>query len=225
LLQTARNNPSVIPECLYRGSSVFLILLLSALPSFAVPHYHELAADYPLDSGGMLMYSHRWMVSKYVDAGFVAGGGVINRDFKIKRSGFSDLDAHTRATVFPFIGPTLSFHGTNVGVSLGYAFYYAKTKFEVEGLTPTLSGRKNAWGQGIYSPLLTLDFYSSKHEMIFGFGLGGFFGTNYPTLVATNGTDRIQSSGDPIDTITIHLRTRWYTAKSRKAEKERDEFE
>lgn len=200
--------------------------MMMSIPAFAVQHYHELAFDYPIDSGGMVMYSHRWILKPTLDLGFVTGGGVINRDFDIKQAnGLPELKAHTEATVLPYFGPTISLHGTYFGVSLAYGFYYARSKFEVDGFSPGLSSKKNAWGHGFYSPLLTLDFYSSKYDMIFGFGLGGFFGSGYPTMVADNGAVRVESKGDPIDTLTIHVRTRWFTSKSKREQKEKDELE
>jgi len=172
--------------------------------------YNNVAVDFPLDGGGMLMASKIWSLNKHIRGGFVVGGGVIQRDFEITVVGAPNFQAETKAMVLPYFGPQITFFYNVVGLSLSYGAFYAKTDFEVSGDTiGSLSGEKSGWGTGFYSPLLVLDFYSEKHNLIFGFGLGAFFGTSYPKLVAESATARVESDRNPLDTITFHVRTAW----------------
>ena len=109
---------------------VALSAVLANLPSHAEIRsrpkaYNEVAVDFPADGGGTLMLSRMWMIGRYLDAGFVGGVGQIDRKFDIEAWGSSNLSAETKALVLPFFGPRLSANFHFVGVSLGYAFFWA----------------------------------------------------------------------------------------------------
>jgi hypothetical protein len=112
--------------------------------------------------------------------------------------------------VAPLTGPVLSLHNNWIGISVGYAAFYANTDVTMHNdQLGTLKGKKRAWGTGLYSPLLVLDIYDKKHDLIYGVGLGGYFGTSYPNLEAGNQTVTVRTDESPIDTLTFHVRCLW----------------
>ncbi|OVE77803.1 hypothetical protein BVX98_01905 [bacterium F11] len=191
---------------------------------FAERHvFNEIAVDYPLDGGGMVMASRLWSLNRFVRVGFVVGGGVIKRDFDFTASNGEKLEAETSSIVLPFIGPRVSFFYKFFGLSLAFGGFHAKTDFDLKG--PSLgsaSGEKTGWGTGLYSPLLVLDFYDKKHNILFGLGLGGFLGNSYPDLEASNATTRVITDESPLDTITVHFRMAWSAKRGK--EKSYDDY-
>lgn len=173
------------------------------------------------------MGSRMWRVNRVIDIGMVGGGGQINRNFDLKTAAGTTLSAETKALVFPFFGPQVSFNFNWIGLSLGYAAFWAQTDLTVQGGSlGTLTGTTKGWGSGFYSPLLVLDFYDTKHDLVFGFGLGGFLGTSYANLEAQSSTTRLTTDESPIDTLTFHLRLLWADGRAQrlkeKIEKEED---
>lgn len=176
--------------------------------------YHQTALDIPVDGGTFASYSRMWGFGDYLQAGWLIGGGVIQRKFDVASSAFPALKAKTEAVVFPFFGPRVSFIYKVVGISLSYGFYHAKTDLTVRGDGfPAATGETSAWGTGFYSPLLTVDFYNRKWNMLFGIGLGGFFGGSYPALEARNSNFLFRTNESPIDTLTFHVRTTWISGR------------
>ncbi len=209
----------------YAGMTIFSLSAAFAgerQPSLST---NEVAVDFPLDGGGMVMFSRMRSFSQVLQAGVVVGGGVIQRDFDLSVAGFPELEARTEALILPFIGPRLSLNFNFIGVSLAYGVFWAKTDFEATGPgTETFRGEKSGWGTALYSPLLVIDFLNKKRNIIFGFGLGGFLGTSYPDLkVASPAGVRLTTDESPLDTLTLHLRVLWPEGR-RPAPPDNDEF-
>lgn len=169
-----------------------------------------ISVDIPVDGGAMLSYQRTWLLMRHLDAGFVISGGQILRKFDLDASNGQKYHAKTDALVLPLVGPFVTLHWSWIGLSLGYAAFYAKTDLTVND-TPggTLRGTTKGWGSGFYSPLLVLDFYDEKHDLIYGFGLGGYFGSNYKDLQASSPTYAVTTNASPIDTLTFHVRCLW----------------
>ncbi len=185
--------------------------------------YNDIAVDIPFDGGVMIMASRMWSLNNFLDVGLVGGGGQINRDFEIETTNGTKLDAHSQATIFPFIGPQLSFNFGWIGLAVGYAAFFADTDLTVDGGSlGTLTGSKKAWGSGFYSPLLVLDFYDKKHDLVFGLGLGGFLGTSYPNIEAQSATAKITTDESPIDTLTFHVRMMWADGRWQRMKEKRE---
>ena len=218
-------------ERLIRKLALFVLLLLPAFSWSAElpprrPSYNTLALDFPTDGGVMLMGSHMWRVARHLDAGLVFGGGQINHDFDLKSPTGATFNAESKSIVFPFVGPQLSLNFGWIGLSVGYAGFYSKTDLTVKtDAFGTLTGTTKAWGSGVYSPLLVLDFYDSKHDLVFGFGLGGFFGTSFPNLEAQNSQAKISTDESPIDTLTFHVRLLWASDRAKRLEEKRKKEE
>ena len=214
------------------GASCFLFLSFS-LSSMVLAGrqgrplvINDIAVDIPTDGGLLLMGSRMWRMNRVVDIGFLGGGGQINRNFDLKTTAGDTLNADTKAIVFPFLGPQVSFNFNWIGLSLGYAAFWAKTDLTVQGGSlGTLTGTTKGWGSGFYSPLLVLDFYDTKHDLIFGFGLGGFLGTSYPKLAAHSTTTSLTTDESPIDTLTFHLRLSWTDGRAKRLKDKRDKEE
>jgi hypothetical protein len=200
-------------------ASLMFALLTASGHSAAL---NELALEVPADGGGMLMYSRTWRVARYLHAGFVAGGGQINRDFDLESPGQPNLQAETKTLVLPMIGPRITLVFPVIAISVGYAAFWGRTDLDVD--VPgagRLSGETSGWGTGFYSPLLSVDVYSEKRDMTFGIGLGGFFGTSFPDLTASGGGISLRTTENPIDTLSLHLKMGW--ADGRQARRERKE--
>ena len=207
--------------------SVLILCIALTSPVLAARTYNEMAVDFPVDGGAMLMYSRLWYLSKYVHAGFVAGGGQIENDFKLSVPNTGDLDASTSSTILPYIGPRIGFFFPYVGLSIGYGAFFAKSNLKVNWPDGShLTGTKSGWGSGFYSPLLVLDFYDSRHNLIWGFGLGGFLGSSFPTMEASNGATRVTTNASPIDSLTFHLQISWteHSHLFRSASSDADDF-
>lgn len=184
---------------------------------------NELALEIPADGGGMLMYSRSWRVARYVYAGFVAGAGQIEREFDLEVPGQPSFEARTKTLVLPMVGPRLTLVFPVIAVSVGYAAFWGRTDLDVK--VPgggSLTGETKGWGSGLYSPLLSIEFYSEKRDMVFGVGLGGFFGTSFPDLSASGGGSRITTDENPIDTLTFHLKMGWGDGRRTRREKRED---
>jgi len=192
-------------------------LTLAALLLIAVrgegaqyPAYNTVAVDVPFDGGAFASYSRMWRMGRYVDAGFFAGAGDVENHFQLQRPDGSNVDARTQTVVAPFIGPKLSFNFPFVAISLGYGFFWAKTDLSVDWPgQATLRGTTSGWGQGIYSPLLVLDFLDQKHNVFWGVGIGGLFATRYPDLEASNDNLKISTDQKPLDNLTFHVHLLW----------------
>lgn len=185
--------------------------------------YNQMALEVPTDGGGMLMYSRMWVLNKYLEGGFSVGGGVIDRDFDLTAPGSPTLKGHTQTLVLPYIGPRITAIYHVIGISIGYGIFYADSDFKVEWLgEPRLTGRKSGWGSGFYSPLLVIQFLDPRYNVVYGFGLGGFFGTSFPKLKATSSTSVVTTTENPIDTLTLHLSYSWGPNSGRKSN--RDEW-
>lgn len=191
-------------------SFVLFILFLNSNSASAAKAINEVAFDFPADGGVMVMVSRFWTFNRYIQAGFTVGGGVIERDIDIDEIPIAGVEAHAKSIVLPYLGPRVNFYFHVVGVSVGYGVFYAKT--DLEATLPTsghVSGETSGWGTAFYSPLLVLDFYHKKYDLVFGFGLGAFFGSSFPDLEASNDNVRLKTNASPIDNITVHVRTRW----------------
>ncbi len=173
--------------------------------------YNTLSVDIPFGGGAMVTYSRFWRLTRYVDAGWIIAGGRIDReDDDLKLADGSKVTLNTEAWVAPLTGPVVTLHNNWIGISLGYAAFFADTDITMKhDVLGTLTGTKRAWGSGIYSPLLVLDFYDKTHDLVFGLGLGGYFGTSYPDLVASNSIATVRTDESPIDTLTFHVRCLW----------------
>jgi hypothetical protein len=179
------------------------------------------ALDIPVDGGAMLSYQRTWLLFRHVDAGFVVSGGQINRKFDLDASNDQTYHADTKALVLPLVGPFITLHWSWFGISMGYAAFYAKTDLSVRD-TPggTLNGTTKAWGSGFYAPLLVLDFYDQQHDLMYGFGLGGYFGSSYKDMSASSSSYAITTNASPIDTITFHVRCQWADGRWKRAHEE-----
>ncbi len=158
----------------------------------------------------MVSYQHTWLLTRHFDAGFVVSGGEIQRDFDLDAPAGQTYNAHTKALVLPLAGPFITLHGSWIGISFGFAGFWARTDLTVNN-TPggTLTGTTKAWGSGFYSPLLVLNFYDQKRDLIYGFGLGGYFGSSYKHMNASSPTYAITTDASPIDTLTFHVSCTW----------------
>ncbi len=212
----------------YAGMTILIFFSDGLHLAFANPRYpayNEISVDFPIEGGGMLMVSRSWPLNRFFDVGIVGGSGVIERDFEVTDSQSRTLDVHTKAAVFPFIGPRLSLNGRIIGLTLAYGAFYAKTDFKaMNGTWGDFSNDISGWGSGFYSPLLVLDFYVRRWDLLVGLGLGGFLGTSYPNLEASSSTGRVSTAASPISTLTIHLRTRWFDGRKTIPGKSDDEF-
>jgi hypothetical protein len=166
--------------------------------------------DIPLDGGAMVSYQRTWLLTKYIDAGLVVSGGQIRRRFDLDSDTGRSYNAETTALVLPLAGPFVTLHWSWFGISLGYAGFWAKTDLTVKD-TPggTLNGTTKAWGSGFYAPLLVFDFFDEKHDLMYGFGLGGYFGSHYKDMTASSSTYALTTDASPIDTLTFHVRCLW----------------
>ncbi len=214
------------------GLAIFAIAAASTSIAAESSHrrlsaYNTFALDIPFDGGAMVTYSRFYRLARYFDAGFVASGGRIDREFDLKddASGVT-FKTKTKAWVLPLIGPVVSVHNEWIGISLGYAAFWADTDITMQNdLVGTLTGKKKAWGSGIYSPLLVLDVYDRTHDLVFGVGLGGYFGTNYPNLEATAPGVKVSTDASPIDTLTFHVRVLWDDKRKPREQREKKEEE
>jgi hypothetical protein len=198
-----------------------VVALLFCFRLFAAEHpaYNSVAVDVPFDGGAMLTYSRYWRLNHFIDAGWIISGGQIDRNFDLKDPSGAVYKTKTKAWVAPMTGPVVTLHANWIGISIGYAAFYADTDITMKNdVVGTLTGNKKAWGSGIYSPLLVLDFYDQRHDLIFGFGLGGYFGTSYPALEASAPGIKIATNESPIDTLTVHARVLWGDGRSKRNE-------
>ena len=210
---------------LRRAALAVLFLAGAPLPARAAHAFNDLSLDIPVDGGGMLVYSRSWRVARYIDAGFLAGGGEINRSFNVDGpAGQPSMKARTETLVFPFVGPRVTFVFPIIAVSVGYAAFYGHTNFRVD--TPAagaISGTASGLGTGFFSPLLSIDLYDEKSDLVFGFGLGGFLGTSFPDLVASGGGTTVRSTESPIDTLTVHFKIGWDDGRRARRQEKADE--
>lgn len=204
-----------------------LFFLIGLFPSILIadntskrPAYNTFSVDVPVDGGVMLSVSRNWRLTRFLDAGWVLAGGQIQREFDVNTANAMTFKAETEALVLPLTGPYVTLHYEWIGISLGYAAFLADTDITMKNdATGTLSGNKKGWGTGFYSPLLVLDFYDRKHDLVFGFGLGGYFGTSYPNLTASAPGISVTTDESPIDTLTFHLRLLWSDGRQQRVEK------
>ncbi len=168
--------------------------------------YNQVALEIPFDGGGMLMFSRMWVLGKYFEAGFSAGGGLIEREFDMTVNGDSNWEGETKSLVLPFVGPRVTAFYHFIGLSVGYGLFYSDTDIDVRSPAgEKFTGNKKGWGTGFYSPLLVLSYYNPDQSVVYGIGLGGFFGTSYPDLTAHHGGTRVVTNENPIDTFTLHM--------------------
>lgn len=202
------------------------VLFLSSRQGFATS-YDTLSFDYPLDGGGVVMLTKTWALKKYLHTGFFVGGGQINRDFELESSnGGAKFQAHTKTTLAPFFGPQVTLLFKFIGLSLGYGVYHAKSDFDVD--VPSvgkLTGQRKGWGTAFYSPLLVLDFYDSKHNVIFGFGLGGFLDGSNKKLKASRNSTTLETDESPIDTLSFHFHLTWAGKPGKSEVKPKDDWD
>ena len=185
--------------------------LLSAAPAAAsLPASNELAVDIPFEGGAMLMFARDYRVARYIRLGIIAGGGQINRRPLVKLPDGQEADARIQTTVFPFIGPRITFATPVVGLSLGFAVFHARadTDFDWPG-QGRYSGTTTGWGTGFHAPFLELEFADSKRDLVYGFGLGGFFSASYPDLKASGSGGAVSLNSSPIDTLTGRVKVVW----------------
>jgi hypothetical protein len=193
-----------------RRAWLLLMLLCPTLAQAGPWAWNSVSVDVPLDGGAMVSYNRTWDVTKFMDVGFVVSGGQIRRTFDLDGPAGQTYHATTDALVLPLAGPFVTLHASWIGISVGYGAFWAKTDLSVRDVPGgTAMGKTNGWGTGIYSPLLVLDFYDQKRDMIFGFGIGGYFGSSYKTLSASNPSGAITTNASPLDTLTFHLHCRW----------------
>ena len=190
--------------------SVLSLLLFPCFVEARATWYNTASVDVPVDGGVMLTYSRFYRVNRFLDIGGVVSGGQIRREFDLKASNGLEYQVETEAMVLPLAGPVVSLHYEWIGISIGYAAFQADTDVTMKnGTVGTLRGTKKAWGTGVYSPILVLDFYNQNRNLIFGVGLGAFYATSFPNLEASNGSTVISTDESPIDTLTFHLRCLW----------------
>lgn len=197
-----------------------LIAVLFSYPvlSYAIG-YNDVAVDFPVDGGVMASYSRMYPLTRFLDAGFTVGGGLIQKEFD-ETVGSTDIDFKTDALVLPYIGPRATLHFGVIGFSIGYGMFYAKTDIDAEiAGEPKLTGDEKGWGSGFYTPLLIIDFYNQKSDIYWGLGIGGLLGTSYPDLEATNGSTRVITHESPISTVTLTVRARWVDGRRNRGEK------
>jgi len=207
-----------------RALAAAVAAFISVPPAFARQASTEVAVEVPTDGGGMLMLSRSWRFARHFYAGIVGGGGRIDRDFTIGATpGHPELKASARTIVLPFIGPRITLAFPTVALSIGYAAFHARTDLDVHWPgAPTLTGRTSGWGTAIYSPLLELDFYSEKQDLVYGVGIGGFFGTTFADLKAASSVNEIQTNANPIDALTVHVKVLWGDDRSERMQRSED---
>jgi hypothetical protein len=176
--------------------------------------YSEVGFDYPADGGGLVSYSRMWRVLSYLDVGYMVGGGQVKNEFDVPGPTASKLHVQTTSLLLPYIGPRMTLVTPVVGLTLGYGAFYSLTDFTASNEAYHFSGRAKGWGQGVYSPFLVLDFYDSKRDLIFGFGLGGLFATSYPEMTSTVNGTTLTINQSPFDTLTFHIDVRWPNGRS-----------
>ena len=81
----------------------------------------------------------------------------------------------------------------------------------------------SGWGTGFHAPFLELEFADSKRDLVFGFGLGGFFSTSYPKLRASGASGDITLNDSPINTLTARVKLVWGFGRVR-AQPENDDL-
>ena len=192
----------------------FAAVLAGPVPARAVPAYNEAGVDFPLDGGAVLSYARMWKMNRYVHVGAEIGGGRIVRDFEVDAGG-NRFEVETDALVLPFVGPRLGLHFPVVAISLGWSVFRADVDIAARAAgVGTLTGQEKGWGTVLRSPFLVLDFYDKRRRMVFGFGVGGFFGTSFTDLTASSGASRLVTDAHPLDTLTLHLRMLWGDRRS-----------
>ena len=210
---------------LRRLAAFTALTLLSALPAFAkLPASNEIAVDVPFDGGAMLMFARDYRIARYFRLGVIAGGGEIIRRPTVRMPDGQDVEARIQSTVFPFIGPRITLATPVVGLSLGFAAFHAKAETDLDWPGQgKFSGSVSGWGTGFHAPFLELEFADSKRDLVFGFGLGGFFSTSFPRLRASGSSGDISLDESPINTLTGRVKLVWGFGRVR-AKSEDDDF-
>ena len=193
---------------------VLLAAVLAAIFSGSAwagfPASNEVAVEIPLEGGGMLMFARDYRVARYLRLGVIAGGGQIRRTAEVDLPDGQEIDADIASSVFPFIGPRITLAGPVVGLSLGFAAFRAKSETEVEWPGQgRLAGSVSGWGTGFHAPFLELEFADPKKDLVYGFGLGGFFSASYPDLKASGGGHDLRFDASPINTLTVRGKLVW----------------
>jgi hypothetical protein len=201
------------------------VLMLAAIPAAALPHSNELAVDIPLEGGAMLMYARDYRIARYVRLGLLLGGGQIDRRPTVRLPDGQQTQARIQTAVFPFIGPRITFASQVVGISIGFAVFHAKADTELDWPGQgRYSGSTTAWGTGFHAPFLELEFADSKRDLVYGFGLGGFFSASFPDLTASGAPGSVSLNASPIDTLTGRIKVVWGFGRVRQPRAEDDDF-
>jgi hypothetical protein len=212
----------------YRWALIALVLVsfVSAPATAGLPASNEVAVDFPLQGGAMLMFARDWRIARYFRAGVIAGGGQIDRKPKLKMPDGQEVDVDIRSTVFPFIGPRITLANPVVGLSLGFALFHASTKTQLDWPTQgRFSGTTSAWGAGFHAPFLELEFADPRRDLVYGFGLGGFFSASFPDLETTGPAGQgLSINSSPINTLTGRIKVVWGFGRVRKDPNADDDF-
>lgn len=187
------------------------LVLSAALPASAgLPASNEVAVEIPIEGGAMLMFARDYRIARYLRLGVIAGGGQIHREPKVEMSDGQEVDADITTTIFPFIGPRITLAGPVVGISLGFAAFHARSETEIDWPGQgRLEGTVTAWGTGFHAPFLELEFADPKRDLVYGFGLGGFFSTSFPDLKASGAPGEVSLNASPINTLTVRGKLVW----------------
>ena len=203
-----------------RRAAVLLVSLFASAAGSAAS-LNEVAVDVPVDGGVVASFSKQWRLFPHLDAGFMIGGGRVERDFDLDGPG-GTLEARTEALILPMAGPkaTVRLSPLPLAFSVAFLVYRAETDVEIDGPAGagTFTGSRSFWGTALYSPLITLDFYDKARDLYFGFGLGGFLGLGNPDLTARRGGSSITTGASPLEGLTVHVRTRWAPRAPRQPE-------
>lgn len=191
---------------------VFFISILLLVPgaSSVAAGFHEFSADVPFDGGGVAFYSRMWRWNRHFDAGWTVGGGVVKRELSVVSGADPSLDTlDLESTVFPFVGPRLTFRFYVFEITGAILLYHADTDLRASSNSGEFRGSHRGWGWATHTPFVLLDFYHAPSNMTFGFGLGGLGGISRPHLEATSPSGRIVADESPVQSLTVHARTRW----------------
>jgi len=206
--------------------AVIAAMLAAASPASAsFPASNELAVDFPLEGGAMLMFARDYRVARYIRLGVIVGGGQINRQPRLRLPDGQESDLRIESFVFPFIGPRITFATPVVGLSLGFAAFHARSELEFDWPTQgRYTGSTSSWGTGVHAPFLELEFADSKRDLVYGFGLGGFFSTTFPDLAASGPGGPVEIDTSPIDTLTGRIKIVWGFGRVRQPRYQDDDF-
>jgi hypothetical protein len=191
----------------------------------AFPAANEVSVDIPFEGGAMLMVARDYRVSRYIRLGVIAGGGQIRRRPEVKLPDGTETELDIQTSIFPFIGPRITFATPVVGLSLGFAAFRAVSDVEIDWPgTGRFAGSTSGWGTGFHAPFLELEFAHPVKDIAVGIGIGGFFSTSFPDLTAEGPGGTLSFNDSPINTLTGRLKFVWGFGRVRAAREEDDDL-